>query len=51
MEVMDGMGFLDGGVEVRGERQGRFGLDLSAEEEGRLTRSVWIGVVIAILCE
>jgi hypothetical protein len=38
MEVMDGMGVLGGGEEVRGERQRRLFGDLSAEE-GRLTRS------------
>jgi hypothetical protein len=40
MVSMQGIGYLGGGEDVCGERQGRlFGLDFPAEE-GRLTRSV-----------
>ena len=49
MEEIEGTAFFGGGEEVRrGERQGRlFALVLSAEEDGRLTRSV--GSVVVIL--
>ena len=51
IEEMLGIGFLGGGEEVRGERQGRlFGLYFPVEE-GRLTRSGGIGVVIVRLVE